>query len=250
MTKRYLTLCHFALIIFLASRTAAAAEPVVYTLSWLGIPIVDVTITMEMGDTLIHGLYRASTRPLFDKVYAVDNLYEIWVRSESHRPVRFSKTILEKGRQKTFWAQYQSDPQKIIYANGLERKWSDDNHTLFSALLWVQHHPWKEGEDRDILVEVEGVTWLVNVHCVEVERARVNGGLGQAEIDVLFRNISFGEPVLSTTDILTHMLPGEGHHLKFGLDLDHQEVLWAEYGSRPFLVKAERIGTKLSQGDQ
>ncbi|MBW8042616.1 MAG: hypothetical protein FVQ85_21835 [Planctomycetes bacterium] len=54
-----------------------------------------------------------------------------------------------------------------------------------------------------------------------------------------FERQLYGEPVLSTTDILTHMLPGEGHQLRFSLDTERDEVMWVEFGSIPFQVRAE-----------
>ena len=59
------------------------------------------------------------------------------------------------------------------------------------------------------------------------------------EVRARFERQLSGEPILSTTDILTHMLPGKGHQLRFGLDTERNEVMWIEFGSIPFQVRAE-----------
>ena len=214
------------------------AQSLSYTLSWLAIPVVDITIQTTQTDTSIHGVYHARTRPWFEKLYPVDNRYDIWAARPSGSPLRYEKHIVERNRDVHFSAQYDEDGQRVVYANGLERPWQPGMHTLFSALLWVQQHPWEENERQDLLVEVEGVVWQVTTRCTQVIPS--TGELGaRAEVLVRFEGQEYGEPVLSRTDMVTYMLPGKGHELKFGLDLDRHQILWVTFGSIPFQVRAE-----------
>ena len=57
-------------------------------------------------------------------------------------------------------------------------------------------------------------------------------------LQVTFTGIMRGEPVLSRTDMLTHMLPGVGHKLMLGLDSKSLQILWIELGRVPFIVRA------------
>lgn len=214
-----------------------SAQSLSYTVSWLAIPVVDVTISIARTDTSIHGIYSARTRPWFEKLYPVDNRYDIWAARSSGLPVRYEKHIVERNRDKYFWAQYDEDAQRVVYANSLERPWQAGMHTLFSALLWVQHHAWEEDERQDLLVEVEGVVWQVTTRCTQVVPSAGERG-AQAEVLVRFEGQEYGEPVLSRTDMVTYMLPGKGHQLKFGLDLDRHQIQWVTFGSIPFQVRA------------
>lgn len=215
-----------------------SAQSLSYTVSWLAVPVVDITIQTTHSDTSMHGTYHARTRPWFDKLYSVDNRYDIWTTSPSGLPLRYEKIILERNRDTHFWAQYEEDGQRVVYANSLERPWQAGMHTLFSALLWVQHHPWEEDERQDLLVEVEGVIWQVTTRCTQIDPS--TGELGaRAEVLVRFEGQEYGEPVLSRTDMVTYMLPGKGHQLKFSLDLDRHQIRWVTFGSIPFQVRAE-----------
>lgn len=214
------------------------AQPLSYTVSWLGIPVVDVTIAVVDSDTIYQAEYHAQTQRWFDHFYSVDNRYRIWVDPETGVPRHYEKQILERGRADSLWAHYERNPLRVVYGNGLESPWREGAHTLFSALLWVQLRDWKAGEERILLVEVEGVVWQVTAVCMDLASPG-KPEVPLVEIRVHFDRQVYGEPVLSTTDILTYMLPGAGHRLRFGLDPQRDEVLWAEFGSRPFQVRAE-----------
>ncbi|MFB0516916.1 MAG: DUF3108 domain-containing protein [Candidatus Neomarinimicrobiota bacterium] len=214
------------------------AQPLSYTVSWLGVPVVDVTLTKVESDTACRVEFRARTRPWFDHLYSVDNRYCIWVEPGTGRPVRYEKQVLERGRADHLWARYEQNPWRVVYGNGLERPWQEDAHNLFSALIWAQRHEWQAGEDQVLLVEVEGAVWQVIAECSELIPAEEPGG-PITVIEARFERQEYGEPVLSTTDILSFMLPGVGHRLKLGLDQERDQVKWAEFGSRPFMVRAE-----------
>ncbi|MBA7598526.1 hypothetical protein ES703_05544 [subsurface metagenome] len=215
-----------------------SAQPLSYTVSWLGIPVVDVTITLAESDSSCHAEYHAQTRPWFNNLYSVDNRHRIWVDPAEGYPLRYEKRILERGRADSLWARYDRNSRQVVYANGLIRPWRESAHSLFSALLWVQRHDWTAGEEQILQVEVEGVVWQVSAACKGVIGAREKGG-SVMEIRTRFERQLYGEPILSTTDILTHMLPGKGHQLRFGLDTERDEVMWIEFGSIPFQVRAE-----------
>lgn len=218
-----------------------AADTLSYAVSWLGLTVVDLTITGEASDSAWLVEYRTRTRRWFERIYTVDNRYRMAVDSASGYPLRYEKDIREGRRGRQFWAQYDSTARLVTYANGLQRPFPEGTHSLFSALVWIQRHPWELDEERPLLVEIEGVTWQVDVRCTALaSSSRTQGRL--AEVEVRFGARVSGEPVLSTTDILTRMLPGEGHQLRFGVDPVRRVVRWVEFGPRPFPIRA-----KLSQ---
>ncbi len=219
-----------------------AAEPLEYPVTWLGVPVVDVTISRLEDHGAPHLEYRARTRSWFDRFYSVDNRYRIWVDPVTGEPARFEKDVLERGRPDDLWARFDADSRTITYANGLHRPWPPGTHTLFSALLWLQKHPWSLEEELPLQVEVEGVVWQVSTRCT----ALVPGDLSSDTLAVLearFEERVSGEPVLSTTDVLTAMLPGKGHRLRIGVDPARQEVVWVEFGPRPLQVRAKLVSS-------
>ncbi|UCD39233.1 MAG: DUF3108 domain-containing protein [Fidelibacterota bacterium] len=218
--------------------TAVLAQSLSYTVSWLGIPVVDVTIMVSERDTSIQAEYHAKTRSWFDSIYAVDNRYWIEVDPVTFSPRYYRKQILERGRADSLWVRYPPQVPQVTYSNGIERAWVNDTHTLFSALLWVQHYDWELDEELRLPIEVEGVLWEAGVECVDVIPSR-KSGIQSVEVKARFERRVAGEPVLSTTDILTYILPGVGHRLNVALDPVEDEVKWIEFGAAPFVVRAE-----------
>jgi hypothetical protein len=216
------------------------AQTRTYAVSWLGLPVVDVTITHSQEDCLRQSHYQARTRPWFSSFYSVDNQYWIFQDTLGGQLVRYRKQIRERNRRREFEAQYRFDIGQVVYANGATRSLEPGDQGLFSALQWVESNSWETGQQRELVVEVEGVFWLVSAWCEEV-RQRADSVSTVARVTARFERQLRGEPVLSSTDLLTALLPGQGHELRFELDLERRLILSLEFGSLPFVVRARLV---------
>lgn len=235
MISRFTQLLIFALLM---STQLIFPQKLTYTVSWLGIPVVDVSIEANGNNGEIHGIYMAVTRPWFSAIYSVNNRYKIIADSATGLPLSYEKTILEKEWHNQFSATYSIIDGEVHYSNGAISSWSDDMHTLMSALLFVQHHDWDRGEVMTLRMDVEGRVWPVELKCMNTELAE-DTGRREAEIVASFGDEATGTAVLDHTDILTTMLPGPGHRLIFTVDLDYKWVRRIVFGRFPLLVKAE-----------
>ncbi|UCH09822.1 MAG: DUF3108 domain-containing protein [Fidelibacterota bacterium] len=216
----------------------SAAQSLSYTVSWLGIPVVDVDITTVKQDSNHQVIYRAKTRPLFDPLYSVDNSYSVLLEPQTGQLLYYEKEILERKKYDHLWARYDRSSHRILYSNGLERSWQEGNHNLFSALQWVQQHHWQLNEKQQLVIESEGIFWEVGLVCTEMKSTQQSDD-SQVEVQAIFEKKLAGEPVLSSTDILTLVLPGEGNILRMGLNPSRTIVSWIEWGTSPFHVRAE-----------
>ena len=215
-----------------------AADSLSYTVSWLGIPVVEITVAKVENAAGFQQEYRARTRRWFDPIYAVDNRYRIWLDANSGYPQRYEKEIRERRHSNHLWAQYELASAQISYANGEQRPWPEPTHNLFSALVWIERHPWRVAETRQLLVEVEGVIWQLVAHCTEqLSAARKGGPL--STVEARFEGQVTGDPVLAESDIVTRLLPGAGHEIRLGIDPVAQRYNWIEFGSLPFMVRAK-----------
>ena len=211
-----------------------------YTVTWLGIPVVDVTVVIEPGDTVLQGLFTAKTRPWFDTIYAVDNRYNIVCSASDYYPFNFSKQIIEQGNETSFSAAYQAAAGSVEYSNGLQRIFPRGYYNLFSSLLWVEQRTWLAGERLDMRVEIEGTLWHVALHCREIIETPAGS---TAEIEVLFKARVGGEPVLSRTDIVTHKLPAVDRKMVFFVQLEDKLIEVIEFGRPPFMVRAALVSS-------
>ena len=215
-----------------------AADSLSYTVSWLGIPVVEVTVAKVENAAGFQQEYRARTRRWFDPIYAVDNRYRIWLDANSGYPQRYEKEVRERRHSNHSWVQYELAARRISYASGEQRPWPEPTHNLFSALVWIERHPWKVAETRRLLVEVEGVIWALAAHCTEqLSAARKGGPL--FIVEARFEGQVAGSPVLVESDIVARLLPGEGHEIRLGIDPVARRYNWIEFGSPPFLVRAK-----------
>lgn len=225
------------LLTFLPARSVS--RPLEYTVSWLGVPVVDVTIDTGEDEFGHYTEYQAQTRSWFNRIYSVDNRYRIWVDDAREHPLRYKKWILEQGNRDSLLARFDlKNPPGAIYSNGAELPWTPERQTFFSALVWLQHHNWEVDERHVLEIEVEGVIWEVELIC-QSSIGDDSGDTDNVVVEANFLDRLQGQPVLTTTDVLTYMLPGEGNHVQFGLDMQHDLILWAEFGSWPLLVRAD-----------
>ena len=213
-----------------------SAQERVYTVSWLGIPVVDVGVNVRENTGGMDIVYTAKTRSWFDPIYALDNRYEVHLPAGGTSPSTYRKQIVERGHQDSLAATYRLSTGEVVYSNGIVREWNEGDHNLFSALTWLERRPWRRGEKHTIPVEVEGVTWEVLVECYDV--AEVDGAPPECLLLVTFVRVLRGEPVLSSTDMLTHLLPGVGNKLRLGLDSKRLQIRWVKLGRAPFVVRA------------
>ena len=211
-----------------------------YIVSWLGIPVVDITVTIEPEDTVIQGIYTAKTRKWFDPIYAIDNRYNITCGTANYYPLNYAKQIIEKGNESSFSAAYNINDGLTDYSNGLQRTFPLGYYNLLSSLMWVERRNWMEGERHDIRVEIEGTLWHVALHCREIIKQATGS---TAEIEALFVTPVAGEPVLSHTDIVTHRLPVVGNKMVFFIQLERKLIEVIEFGRPPFLVRATLVSS-------
>ena len=219
---------------------AVQAQTRTYVVSWLGLPVADVTIEHSHQDSLRQSHYRARTRTWLNSFYSVDNQYWIFQDTLTGQVVRYRKQILERNRRREFEARYRFDLGQVVYSNGATRPLEPGDQGLFSALQWVESYGWQSGQEQELVVEVEGVFWQVLAWCEEV-RQSADSLSAVALVTARFERQLRGEPVLSSTDVLTALLPGPEHELRFELDLERRLVLALEFGSLPFVVRARLV---------
>lgn len=207
-----------------------------YAVTWLGIPVVDVGVSVSENANGTNATYSAITRSWFNSVYSVDNRYEIHLPKGEATPSSYHKWIVEKGHRDSLSASYRPEEGEAVYSNGIVREWREGDHNFFSALVWLERRHWQAGERHVLPIEIEGVTWEVLVECLEV--VAVDGTPSEYLLQVTFTKVIRGAPVLSSTDMLTHMLPGVGHKLKLSLDSKKLQILWIKVGRIPFVVYA------------
>lgn len=217
------------------------AENQSYTVSYAGLPVVNVSIQTETDGKKWSGEYRAWVKKGLRLFYSVDNSYHITAVPEIWLPLRYNKAVHEGDREYTQEYLYNPTKQTETFPNGIQVSAPDSMYNLFSAMLWVQHHPWKVGEEREIAVEVDGQVWRVQLHSSGEETLHYNGrDIKTKKIPVTFLRREGNNLFQGRSDILSKDLPATGRKLIFWVDTSARVIYQIRALMKPFSLWAKR----------
>ena len=195
-----------------------------YSVSFLGVPLVDVDQQIRLGEHQITVSYDNRPKPVWDALFVkIHNVYATTYERQTFRPLRWGKTIQEWSFQQQSHGQAQDST--LFWFNGRQFKVPPHTFTIFSAVHFLEAKAFQPDLPTNIKVFIEGQIWQVSVqHRLETEHQQKLQHL------ILRLGRATGRRLLQKTDILT------SHIAKPGSQVD----LWvAEAG---FIVKG-RFGT-------
>lgn len=234
---------HFKLLIVLLlivlSATSSFASEEQYTVSYAGVPVVNVSIKTETGNNYWFGKYHAWVKKGVALFYSVDNTYHIKAQPRTWHPLSYTKTIHEGSSKYNLTFLYDQTQNTETFPNGHTVAFPDSAYNLFSAMLWVQHHTWTVGEERTLLVEIDGRIWTIEIVASQYDTYLYH----DSSISVMRVEITFGTPQNSTVyegrkDILSRELPQPGRKLIFWVDSTQELIYQIQVPMQPFSIWA------------
>jgi len=219
--------------------TPLLADEYHYTVSYMKIPVLNVSISSNIQGEVWKGRYQASIKPAFSYIYDIDNIYEIQAEPNTWLPKRYVKQINEGKHHEQQTFQYNRNNNSVTLPTGRSVDFPRGTHSLFSAMLWVQHHNWTPGESRSMNVEIDGRRWRITLNCVE---STLLQGFGDP-VKIHLVKVQFGEPVGGTkldqrTDYLSANIAAKGRILRFWIDTKKDLIYQIFIPMGPFSVKA------------
>jgi hypothetical protein len=183
-----------------------------YEASYIGVPLLDMTLTWMENDSTIAITYDNQLKPFIAFFHPIHNIYRVEFKRDSFEPLFWSKQIAEGELVFNLSASRSKDGTRVTYSNQEIRTWPEGCFTVFSAT----HMLASKANDPEffptrIQVLIDGELWEADVNRYTREaphpdhKLTANTILIQADLHFLR-----GQAVMRETDILMDVIASEG----------------------------------------
>ncbi|MCF7804106.1 MAG: DUF3108 domain-containing protein [Candidatus Marinimicrobia bacterium] len=203
------------------------------------IPVLNVSISTIQNQDVWTGSYSAEIKPAFSYIYEISNTYTIQAEPETWNPRKYVKKIHEgKHRDRQVFL-YDTQAHTITLPSGEKTNFPESTHSLFSAMLWIQHHEWSSGESRTEIVEIDGQRWQIQLRVLGTEVVNPFGKKVQTKVveAQLVQPIG-GEKMTGRTDYLSANIATKDRTLRFWVDISTDTIYRIYVPMSPFSVWA------------
>lgn len=204
------------------------------------IPVLNVSISSNIQGDVWTGRYQASIKSAFSYIYDINNIYEIRAEPNTWYPLEYVKRINEGKHHETQRFTYNLSRNSLTLPTGASVPFPGGTHSLFSSMLWAQHHNWTVGESKEMNVEIDGRRWRISLHCIESATLRNYGEPAQTQlVEAKFIEPVGGKTMDRRTDYLSANIAAKGRVLRFWIDTDKDLIYQIFVPMGPFSVKAK-----------
>ena len=205
--------CLGLFLLFMSSIFAENNKQIIdYEISYLRIPLVNMTLTWVEDDSSVRVSYENRLKPFINFIHPVHNIYRVHFKKDDYYPLNWSKSISEGPMQFQLSARRSLDGTKVAYSNGSSLDFPETGLTVFSATHFLA----SKAQDPtffpvDLPVFVDGELWEAQATRFDEQdphpdhHIRAGEVLIQAELHYLS-----GSPLLQDNDILTRHIAREG----------------------------------------
>ncbi|MEA3287546.1 MAG: DUF3108 domain-containing protein [Candidatus Marinimicrobia bacterium] len=225
---------------------AAPADQVIhYEAAYMGIPLLDMTLTWVEDETSVQITYDNQLKPFIAFFHPIHNIYRVHFQRDSFAPLDWSKTVSEGDMQFQLRAVRSSDGQKVIYSNGLSLDFPPGCMTIFSATHFLASRAQDPGFfPVKFPVFIDGELWEAHARRYTADNPHpdhtlvANQILVQADLHYLS-----GKAIIDDNDILTSVIATEGTRFLLWVAPDGNYTR-AQFGNFPRAVVLKQIQNK------
>ena len=224
--------------------TSLAGEKTVipYEASYMGIALLDMTLTWEDMDSTVQITYNNQVRPFIDRFHHIHNIYRVHFDKDSYEPMSWSKKISEGSMDFYLEANRTNDGANVLYSNGAGRSFPEDAFTVFSATHFLAsraHDP--DFFPTEIKVFIDGEIWKATATRYTATQPHPDIKLPgtQMLIQTDLRYVA-GTRVMVENDILMDVIASEGTRFLLWVEQDGSYSK-AQFGKFPKAVVMERL---------
>ncbi|MCF7850645.1 MAG: DUF3108 domain-containing protein [Candidatus Marinimicrobia bacterium] len=231
-------------IIILASSLLARnkTEVINYEVSYLRIPLVNMTLTWVEDDSTVRVSYENRLKPFINVIHPVHNIYRVEFRKEDFHPLSWSKSISEGDMQFQLSARRSGDGRTVAYSNGSRVAFPADGLTVFSATHFLAskaHDP--AFFPTTLPVFIDGELWEATATRYDARHPHPNHGVAPGEILIQTElHYSSGSPLIQRNDVLTNEIAKEGTQFFLWVQKDGTYSR-AQFGKFPKAVVLKRL---------
>jgi len=213
-----------------------------YEASYVGIPLLSMTLTWETLDSLVQITYDNQLKPFMAYFHPIHNIYRVRFKQNSYEPLVWSKRVSEGSMNFFLEATRFENERQVTYSNGAVRTFPKDALTVFSATHFLAS---KASEPdffpANLKVFIDGEIW--NARATRYTTAHPHPEIELSDSQVLIQtdlHYLDGARVMEQNDILMSVIASEGTSFLLWVDPDGSYTK-AQFGKFPKAVVLDRI---------
>jgi len=213
-----------------------------YEVSYLGIPLLDMTLNWVEDDSSIFISYDNRLKPLIAFFLPIHNVYRVHFRKNSFRPIEWSRTISEGDLKFQFGGKLFEDERRGIFSNNQHFEFPQGGFTVFSATHFLASKAWEaDFFPVKLPIFIDGQIWEARAQRFDKQHPhphhKINGQEVMIQTDL---HLVSGESVVPNNDILMSVIATEGTRFFLWVDPD-KNYTRALFGTFPQSVVLEQV---------
>lgn len=217
-------------------------EIINYEISYLSIPLLNMTLTWTETDSSVHISYDNQLKPFIAFFHPIHNIYRVHFRLDDFYPFSWSKTISEGNMHFESIAKRSADGKGVHFSNGVVREFPNEGFTIFSATHFLA----SRANDPTffparIPVFIDGEIWEALATRYDSTTPHPDHVLapGEVLIETKLHYLS-GQSVIQKNDVLTSVIATEGTQFFLWVAPDGSYTR-AQFGKFPKAVVLKRV---------
>ncbi len=221
---------------------AAPNQEIQYEASYMGIPLLNMTLTWEELDHTVQITYNNQLKPFIAYFHPIHNIYRVRFNKDSYEPLDWSKKVSEGSMNFYLGAHRSADGLQVKYSNHAVRSFPIDAFTVFSAThLLASKAQNPDFFPVDLKVFIDGEIWSARANRYTRghphPEIRLSGSQVLIQADLHYVS---GTRVMDQNDILMDVIAREGTRFILWVERDGSYSR-AQFGKFPKAVVLNRI---------
>ena len=225
-----------------ASVQAAPPDVIKYEASYLGLALLDMTLTWQDQDSMVSISYDNKLKPFIANFRELHNVYAVNFKKESYEPLSWSKQITEGKKVFSLSAQREGEGGMVYFSNGVIREFPQGAFTVFSATHYLAskvHDP--SFFPVTLPIFLDGEIWQAKATRFTPEQPHPDFKIQPAQV-LIQTDLHYGSGsrVMKKNDILMDVIATEGTRFMLWVEANGHYSK-AQFGSFPKAVVLERV---------
>lgn len=238
------TLLKKTLLIAWCSVSLLANPPDVikYEASYLGLALLDMTLTWQDQDSTVSISYDNRLKPFIANFRNLHNVYTVNFKKESFEPLSWSKRIVEGNKVFSLSAKREGDHGMVHFSNGVTRAFPEGAFTVFSATHFLAS---KVSDPSffpaKLAIFLDGEIWQAKATRYTIEDPHPDFKIQPAQV-LIQTDLHYvsGSRVMKKNDILMDVIATEGTRFMLWIEANGHYSK-AQFGRFPKAVVLERV---------
>jgi len=213
-----------------------------YEASYMGIALLDMTLTWEDMDSTVQITYDNQVKPFIGRFHHIHNIYHVHFEKDSYEPISWSKKISEGSMDFLLEGSRSVDGANVLYSNGATASIPEDAFTVFSATHFLASKAHEtEYFPVDLKVFIDGEIWKATAtrYTATTPHPEITLPTTQVLIQTDLQYVG-GTRVMIENDILMDVIATEGTRFILWVEGDGSYSK-AQFGKFPKAVVMERL---------